>query len=62
MKKLILLLFVPLVSYGQYSSYYGAYDVNADVNINADVNVNADVSINKNVNKTITTIDYGALR
>jgi len=51
MKKLILLLFIPLISFGQYSSYYGAYDVN----------VNADVNINKNVNKTIATIDYGAL-
>ena len=51
MKKLILLLFFPLISFGQYSSYYGAYDVN----------VNADVNINKNVNKTIATIDYGAL-
>ena len=48
MKKLLLiLLFVPLVSFGQtYSNYYGILDVN----------------VNANVNKTITSIDYGALR
>ena len=56
MKKLILLLlFIPVVSFGQYSTYYGTYDVNADVNINQNVNVSG------NVNKTLTTIDYGAL-
>ena len=59
MKNLILLLLLtPLVSFGQYSSYYGTVDVNANVNVNKNVNVSGDV----NVNKTITTIDYGALK
>ena len=50
MKKLLLiLLLVPLVSFGQYSSYYGTIDVNQNINANV------------NVNKTVTTIDYGAL-
>jgi len=58
MKKLILLLlFIPLVSFGQYSTYYGTYDVN----VNADVNINKNVNVSGNVNKTVTTIDYGAL-
>ena len=58
MKKLILLLlFVPLVSFGQYSTYYGTYDVN----VNADVNINKNVNVTGNVTKTVTTIDYGAL-
>ena len=62
MKKLIiLLLFIPLVSFGQYSTYYGTYDVNANVNVNADVNINKNVNVSGNVNKTVTTIDYGAL-
>ena len=56
MKNLLLLLFfVPLVSTGQYSTYYGAYDINANVNIDKNVNVSG------NINKTVTTIDYGAL-
>ena len=63
----LILLFVPLISLGQvYSNYYGTLDVNANVNqnINANVNINknVDVSGNVNVNKTITTIDYEALR
>jgi hypothetical protein len=64
---LLILMFVPLASFGQtYSNYYGTLDVNANVNqnINANVNVNknVDVSGNVNVNKTVTSIDYGALR
>ena len=59
MKKLLLLLFIPLFSFGQYSTYYGTYDVNADVNVNA--NINKNVNVSGNVNKTVTTIDYGAL-
>lgn len=67
MKKLTLLFFtIPIFSFGQYSDYYGTYNINANVNqnINANVNVNknVDVSGNVNVNKTITSIDYGALR
>jgi len=58
-KLLLLLLFIPLVSFGQYSTYYGAYDINANVSVNA--NINKNVNVTGNVNKTITTIDYGAL-
>ena len=52
MKKLtlILFLFISIISYGQYSSYYGRVDVNVKKTVNA------------NINKTITTINYGALR
>jgi hypothetical protein len=64
MKKLIFLLIVPIVSYGQYSNYYNV-DVNSysDVNVSGaiDVNVKKNISGNVNVNKTIRTIDYGAL-
>ena len=65
MKKLpILFLLIPIVSFGQYSDYYGTLNVNAkvDQNINANVNINKNVSGNVNVNKTVTSIDYGALR
>ena len=59
MKKLLLvLLFIPLLSFGQeYSNYYGSYDYS----VKADVNVNANINKNVNVTKTVTTIDYGAL-
>lgn len=60
MKKLLLvLLFVPLVSFGQYSMYYGTVDVNQ--NISGTVNINKNVNVSGTVNKTIETIDYGAL-
>ena len=63
-KLLILFLLIPIVSFGQYSDYYGTLNVNAkvDQNINANVNINKNVSGDVNVNKTIRTIDYGALR
>ena len=62
MKNLFLALFLsiitPLLVRGQYSNYY-----KADVNVNQNVNVNQKVDISGavNVNKTVTTIDYGAL-
>ena len=65
MKNFILSIAIifPLFLFGQYSTYYGTYDVNsnvkADVNINATINKNVNVS--GNINKTISTIDYGAL-
>ena len=64
MKKLILvLLIVPVVSFGQYSNYYND-NVNpypySDVNVSGAIDVN--VNKNVNVNKTVRTIDYGALR
>lgn len=50
MKKLLLILLaLPMVGFGQYSTYYGIVDVNAKVNVNS------------NIHKTVTTIDYGAL-
>jgi len=51
---LILILASMSISvFSQYSSYYGRYDVNVKSDI--------DVTGNVNVNKTIKTIDYGAL-
>ena len=46
-----------VVGYSQYSTFYGTYDVNANVNLNQNVNVSGDV----NVRKTISSIDYGSL-
>lgn len=60
MKKLLFFLLIPVFGFGQYSTYYGAYDINA--NINQNVNVTQDVNVSGNINKTIQTIDYGALR
>jgi len=49
---LIILLFIPLISFGQYSNYYGRVDANIKVESN----------VNATINKTVKTIDYGALR
>lgn len=42
-------------AYGQFSTYYGTYNVNNKSQITANINVSG------NVNKTITSIDYGSL-
>ena len=47
-------------AFGQsYSTFYGTYDVNQDVNVNQNVNVNKNVNVsgtvNQNVRKTSTT-------
>lgn len=59
---LILLL---LLSFGlkaqSYSTFYGNYDVNVNSNSNVNINKKVDVSGDVNVNKTVTSIDYGAL-
>lgn len=59
MKKLFLfLLLIPTITSAQYSTYYGkGYDLKADI----DVDVNKNVNVSGYVNKTIRTIDYGAL-
>lgn len=44
--------FNSLVSFGQYSNYYSKVDVD----------INKNVNVSGNINKTVTTIDYGALR
>ncbi len=56
MRFLILLL----ISFNSFSQTYSSYYIksNSDVNVKADVNIKTE----SNVNKTITTIDYGALR
>ena len=60
MKKYILLLIFPILSFGQsYSTYYGTHNVN--INSNSNVNINKNVNVSGNVNQTIKTIDYGAL-
>lgn len=59
MKKILFFLITPVLGFGQYSTYYGTYDINA--NINQNVNVTQDVNVSGNINKTIQTIDYGAL-
>jgi hypothetical protein len=41
----------------QYSNYY-----KVDINSNSQVNINKNVNVSGNINKTITTIDYGALQ
>ena len=57
------LLLVPFFGFSQYSNYYNV-DVNSksQVDVNANVNVNKNVNVSGNVYKTITSIDYGALR
>lgn len=54
MKNLLLLFFVPIFSFGQYSNYY-------NVNVSGAIDVKKNINISGNINKTITTIDYGAL-
>ena len=56
-KLLLLLLIVPMISFGQYSNYYGTVDVNANITVDKNVNINKNV----NVRQTVTSIDYGAL-
>jgi len=48
------------LSNAQYSTYYGTVDTNVDVNAN--VNINKNVNVSGEIKKTVTTIDYGALR
>ena len=58
MKKiLLLLLFIPMGIFSQYSNYY-----KLDINSKSQVNVNKNVNVSGNINKTVRTIDYGALR
>lgn len=55
---ILLILLIPILSYSQeYSNYY----LNANVNSNINANVTHKVSGVVYENKTITTIDYGAL-
>ena len=60
-KKLLISTFIilaPIISVSQtYSTFYGNYKVNQNVNVNQDVNVKQEFK----VNKTVKTIDYGAL-
>ena len=49
---------LPVFGYAQYSTYYNAYKVNSDDNIKVDQNIN----VSGNIDKTVTTIDYGALK
>ena len=65
MKKTLLILnFLALtISFGQYSNYYDVnVNSNSNVNVNGSIDINKNVNVSGNVNKTITTIDYGALR
>lgn len=59
MKKTILFftLLVSEIMFSQYSSYY---NINTNSTVNADINHNINGTITEN--KTITTIDYGALQ
>lgn len=50
-----ILSFWAQTTYGQFSTYYGTYNVNNKSQISANINVTG------NINKTITTIDYGSL-
>jgi hypothetical protein len=47
------------VAFGQFSTYYGTYNINNKTQITA--NVNSNINVAGNINKTITTIDYGSL-
>lgn len=62
MKKVLVLiaLILSMTTFSQtYSTYYGTYDVNQNVNVNNNVNVSG--TVYQNINKTVTSIDYGAL-
>ena len=68
MKNIIftLTLLISFNSFGQYSNYYNSkVDANVNAYIEKDINVNAsvtnDINFSGNINKTITTIDRGAL-
>jgi hypothetical protein len=54
---------MPVLCFGQYSSYYGAYSNpgKADVEVNAKVNVNQNVKVSGHTTQTINKIDYRAL-
>lgn len=54
-------IFSSVFSYGQYSHYYNV-DVNSRVNANINANITHNVNGTIYENKTITTIDYGALQ
>ena len=58
MRMFIILLLIPFLSFCQYSGYY---TIDQNVDLNANVNVNKNVNVSGYVNKTITSIDYGAL-
>ena len=65
MKKTLLTLnlLALTISFGQYSNYYDVnVNSNSDVNVSGSIDINKNVNVSGNVNKTITTIDYGALR
>ncbi|MDA8819733.1 hypothetical protein N9N66_03980 [Schleiferiaceae bacterium] len=66
MKQLLttLALLIATSMVGQtYSTFYGTYDVNKNVNVSGTItkDVNVSGTVNQNVNKTVRTIDYGAL-
>lgn len=65
MKKIVLtIIFMATlftIAQAQYSTYYSV-DVNHNLNVNANINKNINISGSVYENKTITTIDYGALQ
>lgn len=61
MRKILFFILIALITdaHAQYSTYY-----NVDINQNVNANINKNVNVTGTVyqNKTITTIDYGALQ